>query len=206
VRVRETLASALVVRTSAFFGPWDDYNFLTIALRELGAGRPFLALEDAVVTPTYVPELVHASLDLLTDGAEGVWHLANGGALSWYELARRCVELAGLDQTLVVGQPLGVAGLAARRPRYAALGTARGRLLGSVEHALRHYLGARGIAPVEQDQRHAPESADVAATARTERPVERTIARLADALPDRPRGTAPHDRPPEHEDALGRIA
>ena len=153
-----------------------------------------------------MPELVHASLDLLIDGDAGVWHLANEGAVSWYELARRCMELAGLDETLVVGQPLAVAGLTARRPRYAALGTARGRILGSVEHALRSFLGARGIAPVEREQRHTPDAAEVAASAHAERTVERTIARLADALPDRPRGTAPHDRLPEHEDALGRIA
>ena len=52
-------------RTSAFFGPWDESNFVTIALRELAAGRPLVAAEDAVISPTYVPDLVNASLDLL---------------------------------------------------------------------------------------------------------------------------------------------
>ena len=32
-RVLELLPEALVIRTSAFFGPWDDYNFATVALR-----------------------------------------------------------------------------------------------------------------------------------------------------------------------------
>ena len=30
-----------------------------------------------MVSPTYVPDLVHASLDLLIDGEHGLWHLAN---------------------------------------------------------------------------------------------------------------------------------
>ena len=71
-RVLEALPSALVVRTSAFFGPWDEHNFVTIALRELAAGRPFVAAEDAVISPTYVPDLVNASLDLLIDGERGL--------------------------------------------------------------------------------------------------------------------------------------
>jgi dTDP-4-dehydrorhamnose reductase len=34
---------ALVIRTSAFFGPWDEHNFVTQALEALGEGRPFAA-------------------------------------------------------------------------------------------------------------------------------------------------------------------
>jgi dTDP-4-dehydrorhamnose reductase len=33
--------------------------------------------DDASVSPTYVPDLVTTMLDLLVDGASGVWHLAN---------------------------------------------------------------------------------------------------------------------------------
>ncbi|HBY80153.1 MAG TPA: hypothetical protein DEG47_24795, partial [Cyanobacteria bacterium UBA11148] len=32
VRVLTAYPSSLVIRTSAFFGPWDEYNFVTIAL------------------------------------------------------------------------------------------------------------------------------------------------------------------------------
>jgi dTDP-4-dehydrorhamnose reductase len=74
-RVQAILPDALVLRTSAFFGPWDEWNFLTIALRELSAGRSFSALADVTVSPTYVPDLAHATLDLLVDGATGcgIW-------------------------------------------------------------------------------------------------------------------------------------
>ncbi len=142
-RVLDALPSALVVRTSAFFGPWDAWNFATVARRELAAGRPFRALADVVVSPTYVPALAHAVLDLVVDGASGVWHLANQGAFTWAEFARRVAEAAGLDGALVESVPLDHFGLAAARPRRAVLGTSRGLLLGPIENAICEYVAAQ---------------------------------------------------------------
>ena len=59
---------ALVVRTAAFFGPWDQYNFVTRGIAAVRRGQPWHAAHDQRVSPTYVPDLVHASLDLLIDG------------------------------------------------------------------------------------------------------------------------------------------
>ncbi|MDF1502619.1 family 1 glycosylhydrolase [Roseisolibacter sp. H3M3-2] len=145
-RVLSRMPEALVVRTSAFFGPWDDWNFLTIALRELSAGRPFPALADVTVSPTYVPELADATLDLLIDGERGVWHLASAGALTWHEFARLGAERAGVDASGLRPLALDEARLAAPRPRWSVLGTARGPLLGAVENAICHYLRARAAA------------------------------------------------------------
>ncbi|MFN2546966.1 MAG: family 1 glycosylhydrolase [Myxococcales bacterium] len=134
---------ALVVRTSAFFGPWDEFNFVTIALREMAAMHPFRAAEDGIVSPTYVPDLVDASLDLLIDQASGIWHLANGGALSWADLARRAAKMAGLDDRLVRAEPSAALGLAARRPRQSALTSEKGARLPALDDALARYFAAR---------------------------------------------------------------
>ena len=56
-----------------------------------------------MVSPTYVPDLVDASLDLLIDGEAGIWHLANRGSVTWAELGREAAALAGLDPSLVLG-------------------------------------------------------------------------------------------------------
>jgi dTDP-4-dehydrorhamnose reductase len=50
-----------------------------------------------VISPTYVPDLVHATLDLLLDGERGIWHLANAGSISWNELAREIAGRKGLS-------------------------------------------------------------------------------------------------------------
>jgi dTDP-4-dehydrorhamnose reductase len=145
--VLRLMPESLVVRTSAFFGPWDEWNFLTIALRELAAGRSFSALADVTVSPTYVPELADATLDLLVDGERGLWHLASAGALTWLDFARLGAERAGVDASRLVPLALEDARLAAVRPHWSVLGSARGPLLDAVENAICHYLAARG-APV----------------------------------------------------------
>ena len=140
-RIREAHPAALVVRTSAFFSPWDEHNFVTAALRTLASGETFVAADDAMVSPTYVPDLVNASLDLLIDGERGIWHLANSGALTWAELARRAAELAGLDASRVQGCPTSALGLAAPRPLYSVLGSERGAILPPLEESLVRYIG-----------------------------------------------------------------
>ncbi len=143
--VLAALPSALVIRTSAFFGPWDEHNFVAHALRALASGREFSAAADAVVSPTYVPDLVNASLDLLIDDERGVWHLANGGATSWADFARRAAALAGLDAGLVRNCTTASLRLAAARPLYSALGSERGALLPTLDDALSRFVRECGV-------------------------------------------------------------
>ena len=135
---------ALVVRTSAFFGPWDEHNFVTTALRSMAGGQPFAAADDTVISPTYLPDLVDACLDLLIDGENGLWHLANQSVLTWTALARRAATLAGFNPSLVEGRPMGSFGLPAARPRYSALTSQRGLLLPPLQQALQRYIDQAG--------------------------------------------------------------
>ena len=139
-RVLDAHAAALVVRTSAFFGPWDAHNFVTVALRELAAGNAFAAADDATVSPTYVPDLANACLDLLIDGEVGIWHLATPGAVTWVELARRAAALAGVDAGRLEPRPTRELGLVAPRPLYTALASERGWPMPPLEDALGRYV------------------------------------------------------------------
>jgi dTDP-4-dehydrorhamnose reductase len=140
LRVLSTDPSALVIRTSAFFGPWDEHNFVTRAMGLLQAGRECTAADDAVVSPTYVPDLVTTTLDLLIDGEAGIWHLANPGAVTWAELAREVARKLDLDPAGVIGRPQDELGCAARRPRYSALVSRRATLMPTLEHAIDRYI------------------------------------------------------------------
>lgn len=139
-RVLQVHPTSLVVRTSAFFGPWDEYNFLTIALRTLASGQPFLAATDSVVSPTYVPDLVNASLDLLIDGECGLWHLANSGQSSWADLAKFAAKQRGLDVNRIEACSMQALSLLAPRPSYSVLGSERGVLLPPLENAIDRYF------------------------------------------------------------------
>jgi len=157
--VRQIDASALIVRTSAFFGRWDEYNFVTRLLRDLAERRLCHAPDDQIVSPTYVPGLAHATLDLLVDGETGVWHLANRGALTWAAFGALVAEQAGYDPQRVVGAPGATLGWNAARPAYSALGIERGWLLPSLPDAGGRYLKERegAVWPVEDraDRRQA---------------------------------------------------
>jgi dTDP-4-dehydrorhamnose reductase len=144
-RVLDSDPQALVIRTSAFFGPWDGHNFVTQALAALGEGRPFAAASDMTVSPTYVPDLVNACLDLLIDKESGIWHLSNGAAMSWAELARRACEAAGIDAARLEARPAFDLGMAAARPLNSALSSERGLILPSFEDALTRYLREREL-------------------------------------------------------------
>jgi dTDP-4-dehydrorhamnose reductase len=143
-RVLEVMPSALVIRTSAFFGPWDEYNFVTSALREMLAGRPFVAARDGMVSPTYLPDLVNATLDLLIDGVAGIVHLANRGAVTWAEFALMAAEKAGLDEQRVHALLRSVEtrdlNLAAPRPTFSVLDSERVPVMPSLESALERYF------------------------------------------------------------------
>lgn len=142
---------ALVVRTSAFFGPWDDVNFVSIALAELARGKPFVAAPDIIVSPTYVPDLAHASLNLLIDGEHGIWHLANRSELSWAQLARMAARMAGVPADLLQERPMAQLRSPAPRPPYSALGSERAQLMPSLEDALVRYLQLRAQAGEEDE-------------------------------------------------------
>jgi dTDP-4-dehydrorhamnose reductase len=135
--------SALVVRTSAFFGPWDEHNFITRMMAALEQGQNFFAVNDQVMSPTYVPDLVNHCLDLVIDDAHGIWHLANSSVLSWADFAAKAAEAGGLNTGLVKPVAGRHAGLKARRPAYSALGSEKGILLPNVDDALDRYLSER---------------------------------------------------------------
>jgi dTDP-4-dehydrorhamnose reductase len=142
-RVLALAPSALVIRTSAFFGPWDRANFVTQVLDRLSSGAVVRATTDSIVSPTYVPDLVDRTLDLVIDGAAGIWHVANTGALTWLELAKIAARAAGLNPNGVEGCQRQVSRAAAARPCYSALGSERGPLLPPLEESLMRYVRDR---------------------------------------------------------------
>lgn len=131
---------ALLIRTSAFFGPWDPHNFVAQVLAALRRGEHWRAAEDQWVSPTYVPDLAQAALDLLVDGEAGLWHLSNRGEVSWHQFAAMAADAASLDAELVQGLPTSALGQLARRPRYSVLASERAVLMPRLEDALSRYV------------------------------------------------------------------
>ena len=81
--------TALAVRTGPVFGgpPWAEKPMPTDSPGPLDPA--------SLASPSFLPDLAHAALDLLIDGERGVWHLANGGQAPWGQVAARLAEVAG---------------------------------------------------------------------------------------------------------------
>jgi dTDP-4-dehydrorhamnose reductase len=141
-KVLENNAAAIVIRTSSFFGPWDPYNFVTYVLNELKEGRAITAAADVLMSPTYVPDLVHMSLDLLLDQESGLFHIANEGVISWADLGRKAAVMAGFDTALIKGVSTATLNLPAKRPVYSVLESEKGIKLPTLEDALERYFEA----------------------------------------------------------------
>jgi dTDP-4-dehydrorhamnose reductase len=143
--VRQTLPSALIVRTGPLFGPWDERNDLTRALRVLVERGQVRLAHDEIVSPTYVPDLVNATLDLLIDSESGIWHLVNQGAVSPAVLVRQAASVAGITGATVRGVPSRSFGHLAPREGYRVLGSERANLMPSLEDALGRYVAERRL-------------------------------------------------------------
>jgi dTDP-4-dehydrorhamnose reductase len=133
---------ALLVRAGPLFAPWDQASIVARAIHTVRAGRHFKAAEDVTISPSYLPHLVAAALDLLIDGECGIWHLANQGAVTHADFARAIARGASLPVERVQGVPAAEVGWLAPRPRYSVLGSSRGLLMPSLDQAISHYLEA----------------------------------------------------------------
>ncbi|WP_293859862.1 family 1 glycosylhydrolase [uncultured Alsobacter sp.] len=72
--------NVLIARTGPLFGAGEP-DMVRRAVREVVRVTGLDVEGDLVLSPTYIPDLVHAVLDLLIDEAAGVWHLANEGTI-----------------------------------------------------------------------------------------------------------------------------
>lgn len=143
--ILNTNPSSLIIRTAAFFGPWDEYNFVHYVIDNLSNQKQITVANDLYVSPTYVPDLVNASLDLLIDDEQGIWHLANRGVITWADLAYDTANRWKLNNMFINAMPAQHLSLAAPRPAYSVLGSEKGILLPSLENALQRFLNERKI-------------------------------------------------------------
>lgn len=144
--------SHYVLRVGGVFGPPGRYtnhgNFPEFVLRKCAEGAPMEIVADQFATPTFGTALAARSLDILETGVPfGLYHIAGGEVISWYEFACRIADAsrcpadieAARRETYVVRAP---------RPRYSALSNNRIERAGiarmpGVDASLERYLALR---------------------------------------------------------------
>jgi dTDP-4-dehydrorhamnose reductase len=128
------LPDALIVRTSWLFGE-NGPNFVKAILGQVGKKKELEVVADQVGNPTYTPDLADALARLVECGAKGLYHVSNSGSCSWFEYARKVLELAGASEMEVKPITTSELGRPALRPAYSVLSNEKYSLL--TGHALR---------------------------------------------------------------------
>ncbi|MGA7269464.1 MAG: dTDP-4-dehydrorhamnose reductase [Acidimicrobiia bacterium] len=113
---------SLVIRTSWVLSATHP-NFVTAILKRVIQGTAVKVVNDQTGCPTVAIDLAAATLQAIGAGLRGVLHLTNQGQTTWFELARRSVAVAGLDENLVSPCTTAEYPTPARRPTYSVLGS-----------------------------------------------------------------------------------
>ncbi len=113
----------LIVRTAWLYGQGKS-NFVEKILSQASAEGPLRVVNDQTGSPSYAPDMAECIERLMIVNADGVFHIANSGSATRYELACKAIELANLHMAV---QPVesGVYPRPARRPSYGVLDCAK---------------------------------------------------------------------------------
>jgi dTDP-4-dehydrorhamnose reductase len=116
----QTLPQHWIFRVPVLFGPGKT-NFIEKGLRKIAAGEDYRVASDQMGCATYTIDAGYKIMEVVEARRYGLYHLANQGTCTRFELARRAVELAGLDSNKVVGVPAAQLGRRAPRLKYAVM-------------------------------------------------------------------------------------
>jgi dTDP-4-dehydrorhamnose reductase len=113
---------AYVLRVESLFGGPRSRSSIDRIVASLRAGQPAKVFVDRVVTPSYVEDVIDATLSLLERRtAGGLYHCVNTGETTWHELARVVADHLHADPSLLVPVKVADVPMRAPRPQYCAL-------------------------------------------------------------------------------------
>jgi dTDP-4-dehydrorhamnose reductase len=116
---------ALIVRTAWVYAAGHP-NFVTTMLGLMNSRDQVRIVADQIGTPTWAVTLAGTTLDLISKGASGVFHVTDSGVASWFDFAVAIYELGrkhGLvrKEVEIIPIPSSEFATAAERPKYSVL-------------------------------------------------------------------------------------
>jgi len=145
--VHSMVQKRFVVRSSGLYGP-GGRNFVDRILEKARAGSELKVVNDQRSSPTYTVDLARAIASIVRTERWGTYHVTNAGHCTWYEFAKRILELGGISGVSLAAVGSADYGAPAARPAYSVLDNttfrrAFGFGLRSWSEALEEYLSTR---------------------------------------------------------------
>jgi dTDP-4-dehydrorhamnose reductase len=136
---------AYVLRVESLFGGPATRSSIDRIVATLRDGTPTRVFSDRVVSPSYVDDVIEATLALVSRGATpGVYHCVNSGSATWLELGALVADTMGAPRSLLGPVRVADVPMRAPRPQYCALSNAKlaaaGVPMPTWQDALRRHL------------------------------------------------------------------
>ncbi|HMX63553.1 MAG TPA: dTDP-4-dehydrorhamnose reductase [Candidatus Sumerlaeota bacterium] len=130
--IQALLEKYKIVRTSWLNGLGGDYtrNFIETMLRISETRSTISVVNDQTGRATFTFDLAPMLTTLLDVNAYGIFHVANSGICTWYELAREIFQIAGRTDVTVHPILSEQFRSAAKRPTYSVMSLKRTEQLG----------------------------------------------------------------------------
>ena len=100
--MRGILDDYIIARTCWLFGggPEKDKKFVATMIRQLGAGE-VKVVDDQRGSPTFAKDLIGAIRELIQKNAKGIFHIANRGSCSRYDVAKEIANILDVQTPVV---------------------------------------------------------------------------------------------------------
>lgn len=118
--IRNTCPRHYIFRTAWLYGERGK-SFVTTILKAAAEGKHLRVVSDQTGSPTYTKDLAEAIASQVGSPLYGIYHVTNRGRCSWYELAVKAVQLAGLKGVYITPIAAHEWPTPTRRPKNSAL-------------------------------------------------------------------------------------
>jgi dTDP-4-dehydrorhamnose reductase len=123
-KARAMAPDHLILRTSWLFG-CNGKNFIRTIVSAARKGEPLRVVNDQKGSPSFTRDLAAHTRTMLERGCRGTYHVTNSGSCSWYELAKKAVQLAGVIDASIIPVTTPEFPRPARRPANSVLANER---------------------------------------------------------------------------------
>jgi dTDP-4-dehydrorhamnose reductase len=105
--VREVLQDVCIARTSLLYGWYKKRpNFAMLVINYLRENKPFEAISDQYVTPSYVENVVDMLIELCERRLAGTYHTAGASRLTRFDFAVQIADVFSLNHKLIKPIPV----------------------------------------------------------------------------------------------------
>ncbi len=142
--IRNYLERYYIVRSSSLYGvagaSGKGGNFPYTILKKAKAGETLKIVDDIFMVPTHTYNLAEGIWKLIVEEHPyGIYHITHSGYCSWYEFAKKIIELVGIEANI---KPVKHTEFPtkARRPLWSVLGTKKGVNIGHWEEGVEEFI------------------------------------------------------------------